>query len=147
MQWHIPSKYSKEMSMKSKVVSIVHVYIDNFIIVLKQVPLGVLFHNENKTEEMCMIMKYLHKYVPSKPYKTTFHLPDEDFVCEDYFHHRILFGGDQLTVCHCRGAQLVRQHDDAAEERYAGLVPVIEDWHARLTLMRVIYFKIQVIFK
>ena len=140
VQWHIPSKYSKEMSMKSKVVSgVLHVTIDNFMILLKQVPLGVLFHNENKTDEMCIIMKHLHKYVPSKPHKITYHLPEEDFVCEDSFCHRILFGGDQLTVCRCRGAQLVRRHDDAAEERYAGLVPVIEDWHARLTLMRVIY--------
>ena len=103
-------------------------------------PLGVLFHNENKTDEMCIIMKHLHKYVPSKPHKVTYHLPGEDFVCEETFCHRILLGGDQLTVCRCRGAQLIRQHDDAAEERYAGLIPVIEDWHARLTLMRVIYY-------
>lgn len=81
VQWHISSKYSKEMSMKSKVVSgVLHVTIDNFMILLKQVPLGVLFHNENKTDEMGIIMKHLHKYVPSKPHKITYHPPEEDFV-------------------------------------------------------------------
>ena len=69
VQWHIPSKYSKEIP-KCLVVS----------------PLGVLFHNDNKTDEMCIVMKHLQKYVPSKPHKITY-LPEEDFVCEDSFCH------------------------------------------------------------
>ena len=91
---------------------------------------------------MCLIMKHLHKYVCAqycKSHEITF-LPGDVLVCENTFHHWILFGGDQLTVCHCRGAQLVCLHDDASEEHYTGLVPVIEDWHARMTLMRVIYY-------
>ena len=106
--WHIPSKYSKEMSWKSTVVSGMLLETKVLMNLFTQVPLGVIFHNENNTDEMCLIVKHLHKYVPSKPHEVTFHLPGEDLVREETFHHRILFGGDQLTVCRCRGAQLVR---------------------------------------
>lgn len=109
----------------------------HYIIILFKVPLGILFHNENDIDEMCMIMKHLHKYVPSQSHKTTFHLPDQDFVTEENFHHRILLGGDQLIVCPSRSAQFIQRRDDTAAERYGRLVPVIEDWHTRLTLMRV----------
>ena len=102
-----------------------------------QVPLGVLFYDENKTVDMCSIMKHLHKYVPRKCCNVTYHLPDEDITCAEEFYHRILFGGDQLTVSRCRSAQSARCHDDQPEERFEGLIPVTEDWHARQTLMRV----------
>ena len=90
---------------------------------------------------MCAIMKDLHKYVPEERFKMSYHLPDENFVCEQECYHRILFGGDQLTACRCRGAQSARINDDDTAERLIGLVPVAEDWHARLTLMRVIISK------
>lgn len=64
-------------------------------------------------------------------------MPTEDFVCEQKAYHRILFGGDQLTACRCRGAQSVRCNDDDIGERFLGFIPVTEDWHARQTLMRV----------
>jgi len=86
-------------------------------------------------------MKNLHKYVPKKSLKLTYHLP-EDFVCNEECYHRILFGGDQLTVSRSRGAQSIRYHDDDSEERLDGMIPVTEDWHARLTLMRVIIITI-----
>ena len=42
-----------------------------------------------------------------------------------------------MTVCRSRGAQAARCNDDVAVERLDGITPVAEDWHARLTLMRV----------
>lgn len=81
-------------------------------------------------------MKNLHKYVPKKTYKVTYHLP-EQFVCMEDRCYRTLFGGDQLTVCRSRSAQSARCNDDVSEERWDGLIPVTEDWHARMTLMRV----------
>lgn len=102
-------------------------------------PLGVQLLNENKTDEMCSIMKNLHKYVPVKKYQKTYQLSDEDFVCHEECYHRILFGGDQLTVCRSRGAKSARCNDDQPVERLDGLQPVVEDWHARMTLMRVNY--------
>ena len=95
------------------------------------------FFNENKTDEMCSILKSLHQYVPKRSYKLTYHLPEQDFVCTEESHHRILLGGDQLTTCRCRGAQSARCHEDESTERFDGLIPVTEDWHARMTLMRV----------
>ena len=86
-----------------------------------QVPLGVMFYNENKTDEMCLTMKDLHKYVPTQTSQVTYHLPDEDFICSEQSYHRILFGGDQLTVCRSRGAQFARSLDDMPQERCDGL--------------------------
>ena len=86
---------------------------------------------------MCLIMKGLHKYVPKKTYKLTYNMPDKLVCTEDCCYHRILFGGDQLTAYRSRGAQTARCNDDIAEEHFDGLVPVTEDWHARMTLMRV----------
>lgn len=84
-------------------------------------------------------MKSLHKYVPTKAHQKTYHLDNEDLVCEEGLHHRILFGGDQLTVRRSRGAQAARSNDDRTLHAYRldGPVPVTEDWHARMTLLRV----------
>ena len=144
VNWHIPSTYNTEMGRKSKIVSnhaltFTPLYV--CYISTMQVPLGVQFHNENITHEMCLIMKDLHKYVPEERFKLSYRLPDENFICEEECYHRTLFGGDQLTACRCRGAQSARINDDDTAERLIGLVPVVEDWHARLTLMRVIISK------
>jgi len=71
-----------------------------------------------------------------KQFKVTYHLPGEDFVSTEINHHCILFG-DQLTVCCSRVAKFAHSHDDKPEECCEGLIPVVEDWHARLTLMKV----------
>ena len=81
-------------------------------------------------------MKGLHKCVPKKTYKLTYHLPEE-FVRTEDCYHCILFVGDQLTVCRSHGAQTARCNDDVAEKHFEGLIPVTEDWHTRITLMRV----------
>jgi len=81
-------------------------------------------------------MKVLQRYVPKQKYNVTYHLAEEFVAQEDCYHH-ILFGGDQLTVCRARGVQSARFHEDESEERFEGLLPVTEDWHARMTLMRV----------
>ena len=83
-------------------------------------------------------MKGLQKYVPKTTYQLTYHLADgNDFVVNEDCVHRILFGGDQLTVCRSRGSQSARCSDDVSDERLDALLPVTEDWHARMTLMRV----------
>ena len=61
----------------------------------------------------------------------------QEAAVEEEFFQGILFGGDQLTVYRSRGAQAARCNDDVAVERLDGVTPVTEDWHARLTLMRV----------
>ena len=95
-------------------------------------------------QEMCQIMKNLHKYVPTKLRHKAYHLQDKDMVCEEGHHHKILFGRDQLTVCCSRGAQAARSNDyhTLHVSRLDGLVPVTKDWHARMTLLRVSKHKI-----
>ena len=93
-------------------------------------PLGIHLLNENKVDEMCMIMKSLHKYVP----KATHQITNQDNTPISVI---FLFGGDQLTACKSRAAQTARCNDDNPVERLEGLIPVVEDWHARLTLTRV----------
>jgi len=83
-------------------------------------------------------MKSLQKYVPKQTYQLTYHLSEgNEFVANEQCYHRTLFGGDQSTVCRSCGAQSAQCADDVSDERYHGLVPVTEDWHARMTLMRV----------
>lgn len=58
----------------------------------------------------------------------------------DFDHSRfppILFGGDQLTVARIRGVQALGDTHPKRVDRFEGLVPVLEDWHARMTVMMV----------
>ena len=73
----------------------------------------------------------------NKEVSETYQLPEDDLVCNEECYHRILFGGDQLTVSRSCSAQGARCNDDQPVQRLDGLVPVTEDWHARMTLMRV----------
>ena len=109
-----------------------HVY------VLMQVPLGVQLKNENVLEEMVDIMTEAQKYVPTISKLLQIEVAGESTVTvkADHFHN-ILFGGDQLTVARARGAQHVRENSVDGVGRLEGLVPVCEDWHARVTLQSV----------
>ena len=48
-----------------------------------------------------------------------------------------LFGGDQLTIARARGAISIRYGHELPEEQLKGLIPAMEDWHTRMTLMKV----------
>jgi L1 cell adhesion molecule like protein len=119
--WHIPHKYSTEMKAKSTIV-----------------PLGIELKNETKIDEMCSIMDSLHKYVPSIPIKKDVTLPNGELfnLCDEDLWET-LFGGDQLTVARARGAIGVRADHDSATDKLKGLTPVIDDWHCRMTLLKV----------
>lgn len=95
-------------------------------------------HDENKLSEMCLIMDAHHKYVPTCVAEGVATLPTGTTVSFDKTtFHDILFGGDQLTVARARGTKGLRHTEDSGVDRLDGLVPVIEDWHARQTLMKV----------
>ena len=57
-------------------------------------------------------------------------------VMEDTFH-QILFGGDQLTRARAYGSQQLRSGGDRAKIRLEGVIPVVEDWHAKKILLGV----------
>ena len=86
-----------------------------------------------------MILEYFMTLVPTKPNEDHLVLPNGctvDYDTTEFF--KILLGGDQLTVARVRGTQALRQTEDTAENRLQGLIPVIEDWHARMALVKVI---------
>lgn len=106
-----------------------------------QVPLGVSFFDENKIDEMCKILEELHKYIPCQEYETTTTLPDStDLMISDVKFHNVLLGGDQLTCARIRGAQSVRANHETAADRLSGLSATVEDWHAKMTLLKVSHF-------
>ena len=104
-----------------------------------QVPLGVLPKDENKFEDMVCILEHFHAYVPTirkeRRYPIT-STSEEAVVNEDRFH-QVLLGGDQLTVARVRSCQRGRGNSDSAVKRLNGVLPVAEDWHARVTLLTV----------
>ena len=50
----------------------------------------------------------------------------------------LFIGGDQLTVARIRGVQGLQDTEAKCVDRYEGLCPVVEDWHTRMTLMKVV---------
>ena len=52
----------------------------------------------------------------------------------------ILFGGDQMTVARVNGVQLLRVTEAKRADRYEGIVLIIEDWHTRMTIMKVKHY-------
>ena len=89
---------------------------------------------------MCHIMDKLHTLVPGKTTITHFSLPEEESeeILSETFH-QLLVGGDQVTAARCRGSAAARCDIDTKTSRLYGLVPVSEDWHARLCLCKVCY--------
>jgi L1 cell adhesion molecule like protein len=101
--------------------------------------LGIALKNENKIDEMCDIMEDLHKYVPSLPINEQIVLPNgEKYELCDTDLWQIVFGGDQLTVVRARAAASIRDDHNTSKDKLNGLIPVIEDGHARVTLLKVI---------
>jgi L1 cell adhesion molecule like protein len=102
------------------------------------VPLGIDLHNENKVDEMCKILEAHHMYVPTIASKKKIALPHGEFMeVPNTDMWNILLGGDQLTVARARGAALVTASHDTTKDQLKGPIPTIEDWHCRMTLMKV----------
>ena len=101
-------------------------------------PLGVQLLNENKIDEMAKIMENLQTYVPMKKQTGTMLLPNGSTLeFDDSKTFTLLFGGDQLTVARARAAAALRSNHETVCDWLEGWQLVVEDWHARLTLMKV----------
>lgn len=106
-----------------------------------QIPLGIQLKDENKLEEMVDIMKHHHDYVPMKEQEFRVDVPesDEHENIKTETMHKILFGGDQLTIARARGAIRMREGSLHEAGRLEGLIPMIEDWHAGVCFLQVLY--------
>ena len=138
VSWHIKHRYSTEMKMKSKIVNNAFDLIFSLPTIFTQVPLGIELKDENKTDEMCVILESIQKYIPAITQSRTVQLPNgESIECQETEMWETLFGGDQLTVDRAKGAIDIRYTHESEAERLEGIVPVIEDWHARMALLKV----------
>ena len=95
-------------------------------------------HNENKLDEMGKILSHYMSLVPTMRAEQQVTLPNAATITNDNTQlFPILFGGDQLTVARARGTQALRDTHDNPIDRLQGVVPVVEDWHARMALLKV----------
>ena len=104
-----------------------------------QVPLGILPKNESKGEDMVAIMAHLHQYVPLVEETRDCHVAsiDQTVKVTTARANPILIGGDQLTAARARGAQKAKANALSPSDRLEGLVPMVEDWHAKVVLLSV----------
>lgn len=88
---------------------------------------------------MVDILTTLQQYVPMKACTATVEVPGtEDSVeVKAESMHKILLGGDQLTVERIRGARRIRSNSQHPAGRLEGFIPVAEDWHAKVCFMEV----------
>ena len=92
-------------------------------------------------DDMVEIMKHIQKYVPTITSEKKVVVPvssEEVAVVNDSFH-KILLGGDQLTVARIRSSQRIVKNSERGLERLEGLTAVVEDWHVKQCLMQVSY--------
>lgn len=90
---------------------------------------------------MVDILAHLHQYVPAKEYTEEVHIPS---INEPIIEHKtqvrqLLFGGDQLTAARARGALRAMFNATTSTKRLEGLIPTIEDWHAEVSFLDVIW--------
>lgn len=89
-------------------------------------------------EDMIDILDHCQTYVPVKDVTREVYVPGREAVqLDDQECYTILLGGDQLSVARARGAQKIRSNSATKRDRLDGLLPVAEDWHAKLCLLEV----------
>ena len=82
---------------------------------------------------MIDILDILHKYVPTKKSTQDCQLSSgQPYTLELHRFEALFTGGDQLTVARVRGCQRLRSNSNDGTARLEGLVPMVEDWHARV---------------
>ena len=87
-------------------------------------------------EDMVDILEHYKKYVPCKTVILSEPIPGTDCT-EDKEYVHTLIGGDYLSVARARGAQHIRRTSELEIYRLDGLLPVTEDWHAKVCLLEV----------
>ncbi len=83
-------------------------------------------------------MKHYMELVPTLSCEGKFTLGNGTTITfDDTRLWEVLFGGDQLTVARIRGTQTLRDTEESPGDRLEGIIPVVEDWHTRMTFLRV----------
>ena len=99
--------------------------------------------NENKLDEMRL--DHYMTLVPTVEMEGKHKLPNGSVLdFDDSRFFSILIGGDQLTVPRICGVQALRDTHAKRPDRFEGLLPDVEDWHSRMTIMKVYYTPFEV---
>lgn len=96
----------------------------------------MLAKDETKHVDMMDILEDYKKYIPSKVVILKDPIPQED-TTEDKSYVTTLLGGDYLSVARAREAQYIRSSSERREDKLDGMLPVAEDWHAKVVLLEV----------
>ncbi len=95
----------------------------------------MLLFNDRRNESY---PRSIHGYCSYLPVEGKHVLPNGNSLAIDNTRfHKILLGGDQFTVARVRGTQALRVSEEKAVDRLEGVIPVVEDWHTRMTLNKV----------
>ena len=102
----------------------------------------MLPYSEISYEDMMKILETVQGYTPSIDVEREMEVLDQSgdttiIRLKDKLYAVTLVGGDQLTVARIRGAQKIRGNSETSEQRFDGLLPVAEDWHAKMCLLEV----------
>lgn len=100
-----------------------------------QVPLGVLPKSEMSYEDMTEILTHIQRYAPCQHVEVQQEL--EPFVYTDYKYVTTLVGGDQLSTARARSCVAMQENAENNLDKLNGLLPVAEDWHAKVCFMQV----------
>ena len=98
---------------------IYHEYSDETTQKSEVLVVDVLHKNEAKHDDMQEIMKTIQKY-------------------KGQYSGTVLSGGDQLTCERQRCTRLHVRDGNTPEDRFDQIEPVIEDWHALLSFLKVV---------
>ena len=88
-------------------------------------------------EDMVDILAHLHQYVPALTLMQKTQVKNDETPEEHTIFHPILVGGDQLTVARSRSAIKVKSNSETPLRKLSGIVPVVEDWHAKANFLGV----------
>ena len=89
---------------------------------------------------MTEILRHIQSnYVPLtvKEVSATIASTGEEVPLTETRCHQVLLGGDHLTVARARSAIRSVGNSDSSSQKLSGVIPVVEDWHAKLTLLSV----------
>ncbi len=88
---------------------------------------------------MIDILEHIQQYVPVKEIQRERSVPGRGkLIVNDQLYLTIPVGGDYLSVVRARGSQLIRSNSECSRDKLEGMLPVAEDWHAKLCLLEVI---------
>ena len=94
---------------------------------------------------MIQVLEKIYVYVPSTDVEREFKIPNEGgsesaTKVDDKKFTMLLVGGDQLTVARICGVQMICGNSETSEQQFEGLLPVAEDWHAKMCFLEVRIF-------